>query len=63
MLIIIIDCELFTNNSTTPNSKTTQMIRVTVSIDFFKGQEISKAIFHETPLTKKRLKFFEGFLL
>ena len=27
-----------------------------------KGQEISKAIFLETPLPKKRPKFFEGFL-
>ena len=53
MLIIIVDCELFTNNSTTPNSKTTQMIRVTVSIDFFKGQEISKAIFHDVNLLSR----------
>ena len=28
-----------------------------------KGQEISKAIFLETPLPKKELKNFEGFLL
>ena len=27
-----------------------------------KGQEISKAIFHETPLPKKGPKFVDGFL-
>ena len=38
--------------------------KVTVNrrFDSFKGQEISKAFFLETPLLKKRPKFVEGFL-
>ena len=38
--------------------------KVTVNrhFDSFKGQEISKAIFLETPLPKKWPKYFEGFL-
>jgi hypothetical protein len=30
--------------------------------DFSKSQEISKVFFLETPLPKKQMKFFEGFL-
>ena len=38
--------------------------KVTVNrhFDSFKGQEISKVIFLETPLPQKRPKFVEGFL-
>ena len=40
------------------------MGKVTVNRHFytFKGQDISKAFFLETPLPKKRPKFVEGFL-
>ena len=44
------------------HSSTTSQIYEISKIAIHKGRKISKAIFLETPLPKKRPKFFEGFL-